>query len=105
MVGAGDTGIVDQNIDGAESGQRLLSCGFDLRRVALVHIHGDDRAILGEAGSGFLCKGLIAVPQGNSGAGCQQTLGNGIADPLCSARDNGISALEINLIGHKKSLP
>ena len=53
-----------------------------------------------EFAGGLLGEGLVAVPDRDRGAGVEQPLGDGAADSLRAAGDDGETAGEVDGVGH-----
>ena len=68
-----------------------------LRHIDLHTVH---QARMLQTGNGFGHASLIAIPQGDAAARSQYTLGNGIAQACCAARDDRMAAFHVVLV-HK----
>jgi hypothetical protein len=102
-VGAGDAGIVQQDVDPAEVAQRCIAGGLDAGEIADVAGVGlDGRAELGGCLAGALD---VEVPDRDLGAGCDEALRSCAADALRTPGNDGDAVLEIDGIGHGLVLP
>ena len=98
-VGPGDTGAVDQCIN-LRPARHGLPNGIDHAGV-LAHIDHDRLHFAGQWAQRLLRRGhggSIAVPPGDLGAGSQKTLRDGQAKTGSAAGDDGMTAVEIELV-------
>src|SRR5216684_521397 len=96
LVDPGDAGVVDENVDLAESLERGVARLFDRGEIRHVDLER------GDAGADFLCgllgERLVMIPDRNLGAGGDKTLGDGAPKPLRAAGDDGAAAVQIDLV-------
>src|SRR5580693_6418895 len=96
LVDAGDTGIVDEDIDLAERLQRVVAGLFHRGQVGHVDLERGDggadlfRRLLGQR--------LVMVPDRDLGAGGHKALRDRAPKPLRAAGYDGASAVEIDLV-------
>ena len=94
-VGADDGGVVDQNVDLAEAVDDGAGGGFDaveLADIAVEDLEAAGGAVPGVDGVEQL---LVDVPDGDGRAAVEHALGDGEADALAGAGDDGNAAVEI----------
>ena len=97
-IGAGDAGIVDEDVDAAEGVIGFVPGGFNSGEVGEIDLNRDYLAGVREFLTGGLRQRLITVPKADLGARSQKSFSNGPAYPLGSARDHGAPAFEIDLV-------
>src|ERR1041385_4874912 len=95
---AGNAGIVDQNVDGAEAGEGGGGGGFDGSGVGEVDDGGVRFALALENPGGSFEGVRVEVPQGAPRAGAEEALCNGETDAASAAGDDGGLAFEVDLV-------
>src|SRR5262249_1560810 len=99
-VDAGDAGIVDEDVDLAERLQRIVAGLLDGGAVGHVDLKCGHRVADGLRG--LVGKRLVVIPDRDFGAGSHKTLGDGLANTLGAAGDDGGASVEIDLV-HTRS--
>jgi hypothetical protein len=97
-VSAGDPCIVDEDIDLSKRGHGGCGGGLDGGKIGKIHcggVHGVRRAHLRRR---LRERGSIHIPKRNTCTRGEKTLSNGTTDPSGTSRDDGNSALEVDLI-------
>ncbi len=101
VIGASDAGVGDEDVDAPVAGEGRLGGVLDGGSA------GDVNGVSGDGsegkGGGELClrvlqQVFVAIPEGDGCAGIKQARGDGEADALSGAGDNGGAMSEIDLI-------
>ena len=98
-----DPGVVHQDVDSSESGQRLIDGGGDLRQIADVHLERERRAAQRAHGLDDLAAGGgVTQAKRNVGAGISQRQSCGSPEPLAGAGDEGylVGQIEAGKVRH-----
>src|SRR3974390_3346985 len=102
LVDAGNAGIVDENINPAESFQRFVAGFFHRGEVGNIDLEGAD------AGADFLRgplgEWLVVIPDRDLGAGGDKAFGDRAPKTLRAAGDDSAAAVQIDLVHEKKIL-
>ncbi len=96
LVDAGDTRIVDQDVDAAERFQRRIPRSFDGFNVG--HIDFERRHGGADFLGGLLRQRLVEIPDRDFRPRGDETFGDGAAEALRAAGDDGKSSGQINLV-------
>jgi hypothetical protein len=103
-VAAGDAGVVDQDVDLAMRLGDAFGRGGDVGLAGQLDHVGADAAGLAELALGLGELLAVRVPQGDRGARGEHALGDGVADALRAAGDDGDAALQVDPVHEGQSL-
>src|SRR3954453_11827453 len=91
LVDAGNSGVVDENVDLAERLERSVPRLLDGRKIRNVDLKSADR--LADLLCGFFGQGLVMVPDRDLRTGCDETLRNRPPKTLGAACNDGAPAV------------
>ena len=98
MVGAGDAGVADQDVDATELAHSGCCRALDLGRVGDVDGDGVHASLGTERTRRRLEEVGVQVPQGDGCARREKALGDRAAETFCAAGDYGATSVEIDLV-------
>ncbi len=99
-VGAGDSGIVHQDVYAFECPDRFVARAFNVRIIGDIDCKWRDVAAVLKRGGRLPGQIDVTIPDRNRRTGVQKPLHDRASDALRTAGNNRIASTEIDLVGH-----